>query len=172
MRNRDVEPLSESEIFELLENARRRHVIRYMQENDGAATLDEVVDYVAATENDVRPEDLTTAQRRRVHVSLTQAHLPKMDAAGVVDYHDDRKVVERSAAATSVETYLAEESRTIRPWLVYYAVLSLAAIGCVVLYRMDAPLIGDLSPLAISGAFVAVLLGISIMHLVSVLDVI
>lgn len=78
--------LSKDEVFTILKNPRRRHVIRYLQDNDKTSTVRELTAEVAAIENDVPVEELTYAQRKAVYTSLYQTHLPRLDDAGVIEY--------------------------------------------------------------------------------------
>ncbi|MGZ0745696.1 DUF7344 domain-containing protein [Haloparvum sp. AD34] len=78
--------LSEETKFDLLSNRRRRLVIRYLNEVESATTLDDLAASVAAAENDTSTAALSSDQRKRVYVSLYQAHLPKLADVGVVEY--------------------------------------------------------------------------------------
>ena len=82
------------EIFEILRASRRREVLRYLDAHGGEAKVGAIAEYIAATENDVDREAVNSAQRKRAYVGLYQAHLPKMDGYGVVDWDKDRGFVE------------------------------------------------------------------------------
>jgi hypothetical protein len=87
--------LGVGEVFELLQNQRRRRVLRYLTtETDGRATLSDLAEHVAGLENDVPPDRVTSTQRKRVYVGLYQAHLPKLDDYGVVDFDKHRGTVD------------------------------------------------------------------------------
>lgn len=87
--------LGVGEVFELLQNQRRRRVLRYLTtETDGRATLSDLAEHVAGLENDVPPDRITSTQRKRVYVGLYQAHLPKLDDYGVVDFDKHRGTVD------------------------------------------------------------------------------
>jgi len=73
-------------VFDILKNRRRRQVLRYLMEIDGAASIGDLAEQLAAWENDVPKGDITYKQRKRVYISLHQTHLPKLDDASVVDY--------------------------------------------------------------------------------------
>ena len=92
-RDRD-DDLELSEVFEILQNQRRRRVLRYLTTTaDGRATLSDLAEHVAGLENDVDPAHLSSSQRKRVYVGLYQAHLPKLDDYGVVDFDKNRGTV-------------------------------------------------------------------------------
>jgi CHASE2 domain-containing sensor protein len=168
MTEQDVEPLSESRVFDLLANQRRRRVIEYLMENDGQATLDELVDHVAARENGVSASELTSEQRRRIHVSLTQSHMPTLDEVGAIDYDSDTRVVRRRDRARTLESYITTDTDKRPDWAVYYLLLAAGAMTLFVLSGLENPVSSVLSPLLVGVTVVAGLLVLSVAHLVSV----
>jgi hypothetical protein len=98
----DTRTLSENVIFGVLKNRRRRETLQYLRRTGGAARLRDLAEYIAAKENDVEPDELTSAQRKRVYTTLYQCHLPKMDEAGIVEYDQDRGNVELLDPATEL----------------------------------------------------------------------
>ena len=85
--------LSRDDVFNMLRNQRRRAVLEYLRTVDDTSTLDELARHIAAEENDIELEQLSSQQRKRVYVSLYQNHLPKMDNVGLVSYDKDRGTV-------------------------------------------------------------------------------
>ena len=98
-------PLSD-DAFDVLSNARRRRVLIHLFEADEPATLAGLSRSVAAWENGIDEEGVTSRQRKRVYTALRQSHLPKMDRAGVIDYDTDRGSVELTDEAAELRTYL------------------------------------------------------------------
>ena len=105
-------PLSTGTVCELISNARRRAVIRHVAalDADGSVRMGELARTIAGEENDIAPTAVSAEQRKTVYVSLLQNHLPKLDAAGVVDWNDrsgdithDRSVDELAALIESIE---------------------------------------------------------------------
>jgi hypothetical protein len=92
-------------VFGILQNERRRRVLRYVQANE-QTTQGELAEHIAAIENDVSRQSLTSTQRKRVYVSLYQSHLPKLDDAGAVAYDADRGTVERTPGTDEFLRYL------------------------------------------------------------------
>lgn len=82
--------LSIDRIHKILSNSRRRAVLDVLRER-GPMDKSEVVDAVTAVETDTPPERVCGTERKRVHVSLHQCHLPKLEEAGVV-VKEDRKL--------------------------------------------------------------------------------
>lgn len=92
--------ISTDELLRLFADEDRRRVVECLAETeDGSAT---VADLAVALETDppepgARPEEMALALHHR--------HLPKLDAAGVVDYDPDRQLV-RYRASERVERLL------------------------------------------------------------------
>jgi hypothetical protein len=106
VETRDDSGLAADETFGVLANRRRRQVVAYLRDGDGTATVGALAEHVASAECDKPRERLTSAERKRVYVSLYQNHLPMMDDRGVVEYRDDRKTVRLRDAARELDPYL------------------------------------------------------------------
>ncbi|QLG50759.1 DUF7344 domain-containing protein [Natrinema halophilum] len=101
---------SKDEIFHLLQNERRRMVLRYLRGTEGPVRMRDVAEQVAAWEHDTTVEELTSTQRQRVYIPLYQSHLSKLDEVGVIDYQQNRGIVERKPLADQFEKYLDLDS--------------------------------------------------------------
>ncbi len=128
MSDADYQPLSQDMVFDLLSNSRRRFVLHYLERADGPVRLSELAAEIAAIENEVSVEELTSQQRKRTYVSLYQTHIPKLQDAGAVSYDAETGTVELAAGAGEIGEYFQQQG-TDRPWQYYY--LTLAAIGFV-----------------------------------------
>lgn len=118
--------------FEVLSNERRRRIVHVLLLHDeDEITLRELSRQVAAWENDVEPEDVTLAQRKRVYTALTQSHLPRMDDHGFVEYDDERNVVRPTDRAADLRLYLEVRSHGRIPWSVCYASVGIVGLGLV-----------------------------------------
>jgi DNA-binding transcriptional ArsR family regulator len=95
----------------VLKNRRRRDVLRYLRDNGRESTIGELAEVIAAAENEISRQALSSDQRKRVYIGLYQCHLPKMDDAGVVDFEKNRGNVELTDAAESLFDYLALEEQ-------------------------------------------------------------
>jgi hypothetical protein len=100
------ELLSKDVVFEILKNQRRRDALRYLKENDGEAKLGDMAEFIAAKENDIDIQALSSSQRKRVYIGLYQCHLPKMDSAGVVEFDKNRGDITLLDTAAQLEQYL------------------------------------------------------------------
>lgn len=125
----DGEELSLDYVFEILKNERRRRVLSYLRDHDERVTLSDLAEHIAALENDTDVASITSSQRKRVYVGLYQCHLPKMDDMGVVDFNQNRGIIERGPNAEQLYEYIDSDGETTRDWPRYY--LSLTAVGLV-----------------------------------------
>lgn len=120
------------QIFGILKNRRRRHVLRYLYEAEEPVSLSEVAEQIAAWENDKEVRQISSSERKRVYVGLYQCHLPKMDGAGVVSFNKPRGIIELGENAGALYTYLDVDDKTDESsWSEYSMALSLG--GAVVL---------------------------------------
>lgn len=100
--------LSDDDVFEVLYNRRRRGVIRYLRDGDGTATVSDLAEHIAAKENDITVQQLSSYERKRVYVGLYQNHLPMMDEIGVLDYDENRGTVRLRESARRLGPFLEE----------------------------------------------------------------
>jgi hypothetical protein len=132
--------LSKEEIFDVLQNQRRRYVLHYLERFDEPVTLSDLATQVAAWEYRTPVEDVTEKQKKRVYTTLQQTHLPKMDEVGIVDYDSDAGTIERTPHTDELTVYLEIVPGQEFPWREYY--LSLGAISLAIV----ATLWGDIQP--------------------------
>jgi len=106
-------------------------VLFYLRKRGPHMAVTELAEEIAARENDIDVESLTYKQRKRVHVSLYQTHLPKLADAEVIRYDKNDGKVELTDRATEIDAYLTATSVPEYPWQKHY--LSLAALSGLVL---------------------------------------
>lgn len=121
------EKFSRNEIFEALSNERRRCALYYLQEQDGVVELSEVVDYVAAWQYDQSVSQLDSQDRMCVYSALHQAHLPKLDEAGFIDYDSEAGEIQTHEETEYARLYLEYDPGNDIPWSMFY--LGLVGIG-------------------------------------------
>ena len=157
------ENLTQAELFDVFSNSRRRRTVRYLKQRGGTCDLSPLVEQVAAWENDVGPEEVTRAQRRRVYISLYQTHLPMLEDHGIVDWDPDGHRIELLPNEKAFEPYLDRSHGRQRSWHALYASLSVAgalALGLAVL---------PVGPLATATApAVALLLSLAVLTVATV----
>ncbi|ADJ15164.1 DUF7344 domain-containing protein [Halalkalicoccus jeotgali] len=103
--------ISKDDLFHLLQNARRRAVLRYFAAHPGKEEFNmrAVAEAIAAWENETTVEQLSSDQRQRVYIALYQSHLPKLDDYGVIEYNQPRGLIVPTALTALFEPYLDEE---------------------------------------------------------------
>ncbi|MDL5361250.1 hypothetical protein [Halalkalicoccus sp. NIPERK01] len=103
--------ISKDDLFHLLQNARRRAVLRYFAAHpeQDEFNMRTVAEAIAAWENETTVEQLTSDQRQRVYIALYQSHLPKLDDYGVIEYNQSRGLIVPTPLTMLFEPYLDEE---------------------------------------------------------------
>jgi DNA-binding transcriptional ArsR family regulator len=86
--------ISKDELFHILQNERRRQVLRYVVNREGPFEMRSIAEQVAAWEHDTTVRELTSDERQRVYIALYQSHLSKLDEAGLIEYQQNRGIVE------------------------------------------------------------------------------
>jgi len=144
------------QLFEVLQNQRRRYVLQYLREHEGGMSLSDLSEQIVAWENDKELRRISSSERKRVYVALYECHLPKMDDMGVIEFEKARGTIEPGEHVELCYSYLdVPESGGELQWPRYYAALAAAAVAVLV---VGAALQTLLSIPAISaGAGVAVL---------------
>jgi len=127
---RERDGLSNEEIFDVLQNERRRHVLQYLREHGGPVALGDLADHVAAAEYNCPTDEVTSAQRKRVYTTLQQSHLPQMDEVGIVEYDSDDGVITTTDQTKELTVYLEIVPQGEFPWREYY--LSFGAISLAI----------------------------------------
>ncbi|MFB6069987.1 MAG: hypothetical protein ABEJ76_03110 [Halanaeroarchaeum sp.] len=138
--SRPASGLSCPTAFEILSNDRRRLTLDCLADVGEAVDLRTLSTRLAARENDVESAAVTGKQRKRTYTALRQTHLPKMDDAGVVEFHAARGVVEPTPLIWELQRYV---DRVRRPDVVgreYY--ISIVAFVGLALGARAAGLLG------------------------------
>jgi hypothetical protein len=119
----------ENEVYDILRNERRRHVLRFLRRNGTTTTIGDLADAIAEAETGESPPPSDT--RQSVYVSLHQTHLPKLDNLGVIEYDRDERTVQLREAATEILSRLdMGEEEEIRETAERFA-LAIVAIAVV-----------------------------------------
>ncbi|WP_449404312.1 DUF7344 domain-containing protein [Halalkalicoccus subterraneus] len=106
--------MSKDDLFHLLQNGRRRAVLRYFASRPEQRKFDmrTVAEAIAAWENEIPVEQLSSDQRQRVYIALYQSHLPKLDDYGVIEYNQSRGLIVPTSLTAMFEPYLEGEFET------------------------------------------------------------
>ena len=97
--------LPKDDLFHLLQNSRRRAVLRYLRGREGPVRMRDVAEQVAAWEHDTTVAALRSDERQRVYVALYQSHLDTLADAGVIEYDKSRGVLEPRPLLDHVAAY-------------------------------------------------------------------
>lgn len=106
-------------VLTVIDNARRRRVVRYMDTAQvDAIKVKALSEQLGAVEADTTPELVHSRDRHRVYIALIQSHLSTMAEHDVITYDGDRKIVGRGdefetavRALYAVEQVFAEGDR-------------------------------------------------------------
>ena len=113
------------ELFHVLRNRRRRYAIHHLKHADDPVDVGDLATQIAAWENDVPTDAVTSKQRRRVYNALQQTHVPELDDTGLVE--TERRDVELTDRAAELDVYLELVDGRDVPWSEYY--LGVGAFG-------------------------------------------
>jgi hypothetical protein len=161
----DDQPLPRSDVFEVLSNERRRCVLHYLkQQEDRRVELRELVDHVAAWENDTTLENLDSEARKRVYTALRQNHLPKLDDADIIEYEHMRGEVELTDHVREVELYLEYVPHDDIPWSEYYLGLSAVSAALIVVTWLGVYPFSGLSGLGLAALLVTLYTVSAVVH--------
>lgn len=104
--------LEMDDIFHILQNQRRRQVLQYLANQAEECTLRDLAEQIAAWENDIPIDQISSEERQRVYIALYQVHLPKLDEFGVIEYNQSRGTVQRTDRADQLDQYRLTSSPT------------------------------------------------------------
>lgn len=108
--NYHVIPLDPDDVFEAISNSRRRQVLLSLARSDSPISAGDLAVELAAIENGVETDAVTSEQRSRVYIALTQVHLDTLQEIGAVKYDSRSKQV----ASVEATAGLAEIIRRIK----------------------------------------------------------
>ena len=128
------EALSRDQVHHILQNQRRRNVLRFLRGVEGSIRMGDVAEHVAAREYDTTVEQLRSKERQRVYIALYQSHLPKLDRVGLIDYNQDRGIVTPRPELEQLYPYLdvaetaADTESAETTWDVYHFGVSFVSV--------------------------------------------
>jgi hypothetical protein len=137
--------LPETEIHDLLRNERRRQVIKHLQNTVGETTLRDLSETIAEHETDESPPPKNI--RNSVYNSLHQTHLPKLDRRGIVEYDSDRKTIQLTENARSVDVYMEIVTSYGITWSEFYSLLGTLSLLILLGAHIGVPLVSAVDPI-------------------------
>ena len=154
-----LEDLSKGEIFEVLQNKRRRFVLQYLRRHGGPVDLGELATQVAAWEYETSCDGISKTQRKRVYTTLQQTHLPRMADVGIVAYNSDDGTIDTTPQTDDLTVYLEIVPGGEFPWREYYLSLGAVSLAIVATLWVGVYPFTEISPLLWATLFAVVLTG-------------
>ncbi len=105
-----LEELSLDALQRVLSSRRRRAIIRCVLAADESVTVRELVHELSESENDPTLETTFLELCQRVHGSLSQTHLPTLEAYGIVEYERGAGRVSPAAHLLTLEPYVGSSA--------------------------------------------------------------
>lgn len=82
-------------LFQALGHHRRRYLLHCLREFDNPLALADAADEVAIREKERPITEISAEEVKQVYCSLYHAHVPKLEEARLVQYHQERDEVYR-----------------------------------------------------------------------------
>lgn len=161
----DANQISTDEVFALLSNERRRHVLRFLSENGGETKLRELATTIAAEENGVEPVEVTYRQRKRLYTSLYQSHLPRMERSGVIRHDRNSGLVTLMPVADSFDAYLEVVGENEFTWSEFYFGLTGLFAAITLAYATGTSPFDVLGPAVVMATMTLLLLVTAVAHI-------
>ncbi|WP_135855028.1 DUF7344 domain-containing protein [Halorussus salinus] len=139
--------MSRDDIFHLLRNRRRRYALHYLKREE-ALPIADIAEQVAAWENGVSIEAVSSTQRKHVYNSLQQTHLPKLADSGIIKYQPRNGMAKVTERAERLDVYLEVVPDRDIPWSSYYLGLGAVSLALTSAVWVDAIIISQLPPVA------------------------
>ena len=92
--------------LDLLHNERRRYTLYYLQEQNEAVPIDDVVEAVAEMEADEALGTLSDEDLEEIKLSLYHHHLPKTQPLEFIRFNGDEQTIELTDEPTKFGTLL------------------------------------------------------------------
>lgn len=103
----------------------------------------ELVEQVAAWEYDTAASDLSSEERHRVYVSMTQAHLPKMAEEGIIRIEEEVGTIRLTEQAADFNVYLEVIPENDIEWPRFYTWVAVVNAGLLTIGTLDLPVISQ-----------------------------
>ena len=155
--------ISQSDVFDVLSNPRRRFVLYYLREIDESVELNDLAKAIAAWENDTDESELTDQDRKRVYVSLYQTHIPKLTDVGLVEYDQDSGTVHLTDRTSVIDDYLTDDQVSV-PWHYLYLAVSVLGAATFLLVWLEVGVFATVPLLIVGSVLVASFLVLSVAH--------
>lgn len=136
--------------YDILSHKRRRYAIHHLKQVNEPVSVRDLAEQVAAWENKKSIEQLDAQERKRVYVSLYQSHLETLDKKDIIEYDNQRGVVELNDYVEESELYMEVVSDSNIPWSLFYLGLSAAFSLTLLLIWFNISFFSQVSTITIS----------------------
>jgi len=147
--------------FEVLSNSRRRFIIATLRQRETPVSITTLANAIGAHEAGVSPDDLSSAEQKRVYISLYQSHVPKLESAGFVVFDSDTGTVSGTGATEEIDRYL-DTNQPVVQWGRLTGMLSVGSLTLVAGSVYEVPLLTELSPTELFVGVVLALLSVTV----------
>lgn len=106
-RTSAVSSLSLNTLFYLLSNYRRRAVLAQLITHERRLTVNDLAKETVVREEDVPITDVPGDELTHVHISLQHNHIPKLAKTPLIEYDEERKIVEPTEYLEPLEPFLS-----------------------------------------------------------------
>lgn len=110
MRNDSPEstahPISVDDIFDALSDRRRRKLLRSLRDHDGSLSISSAAEELAIAHCDGPKYRYPDEEIEQIYLSLSDDHVPKLEAQGLIEYDRERGRIEFTEHACYLVPYL------------------------------------------------------------------
>lgn len=103
----EAESAAQDAVFDVLADQARRAAIECLAMEDGAMSLEDLVDAVVGI---LISGEVDPYTRERTTIRFHHIHLPKMDATGLLTYDHDDRIVEPTATLDIALQFLVQDT--------------------------------------------------------------
>lgn len=107
--------LCKDDLHHLLSNSRRRLVLKHLYKAKGELEKGELIERVCEEEFNAPRDKIDRKERKRVYVSLSQTHLPKLEASHAI--HMERDSIGLGTTAGQLLEYIDVQKSGLRSLL-------------------------------------------------------
>lgn len=124
--------LSQSDIFGVLQNERRRYMLKILNEK-GGQSVRSLSEEIACLETGVN--EPKSNFRKSVYSSLHQTHIPKMESLKIIAYDKNTDTIELLPRSQEFNIYIETVKKGDIPWSQFYLGLSiLTVVGSLAIF--------------------------------------
>lgn len=106
IQERDCERVPLDTCFEILAHERRQYVLRCLEMYETPLALADLADEVARLEHGVETlAEIPRENIKRIYMQIYHSHIPKLEDAGLLEYHQETDTVESTQRLSNFAPY-------------------------------------------------------------------